>query len=102
MIDSGFFDGHDQKLIAGTGDAAAVVVTKILGGRELSPRQIDYTLAVLNMAFAGVASGPDAEPKTALFVLHELELSTNDAQLRGRIEQTRKYVEEEFSKSTQH
>lgn len=100
MIDSGFFDGHDQKLIAGTGDAAAVLVTKILGGRELTPRQIDYTLAVLNMAFAGVASGPDAEPKTALFVLRGLELSTNDAQLRGRIAQTRKYVEEEFSKST--
>jgi hypothetical protein len=44
--------------------------------------------------------GPDAEPKTALFVLRQQELSTNDAQLRGRIAQTKKYIEDEFSKST--
>src|SRR2546421_12782472 len=69
MIDSGVFDGWDQKLIAGTGDAAAVVVTKIVRGRTLSPDQIERVLAVLNMAFAGVKPGPDAEPKTALFVL---------------------------------
>jgi hypothetical protein len=100
MIDSGFFDSHDQKLIAGTADAAAVVVTKILAGRDLDPRQTDNTLAVLNDAFGDIASGPDAEPKTALFVLRELELSTNDRQLLGRIAQTRKYIEEEFSKST--
>jgi hypothetical protein len=100
MIDSGVFEGHDEKLILGIGDTAAVVVTKILAGRDLSAQQIDNTLAVLNMAFGGVESGPDAEPRTALFVLRELELSTNDAQLRGRIAQTRKYVEEEFSKST--
>jgi hypothetical protein len=101
MIDSGIFDGHDEKLIGSTGDAAAVIVTKILAGREPTPRQIDNTLAVLNMAFRGVANGPDAEPRTALFVLRELDLSTNDAQLRGRIAQTKKYVQEEFSKSTQ-
>lgn len=100
MIDSGIFDGHDEKLIGSTGDAAAVIVTKILAGRDPTPRQIDNTLAVLNMAFGGVGNGPDAEPRTALFVLRELELSTNDPHLRGRIAQTRKYVQEEFSKST--
>jgi hypothetical protein len=100
MVDAGIFDGHDEKLIGSTGDAAAVIVTKILAGRDLSARQIDNTLAVLNMAFRGVASGPDAEPRTALFVLRELDLSTNDAQLRGRIAQTRKYVQDEFAKST--
>jgi hypothetical protein len=102
MIDSGIFDGHDQKLIAGTGDAAAIVVTKILGGRDLTTRQIDNTLAVLNMAFGGETSGPDAEPRTALFVLRDLELSTSDAQLRGKIAQTRKYIQDEFSKSTKN
>ncbi len=100
IIDLGMLDGHDNKVIGGTGDAAAVTITKVVSGRSLSPDQIDRVLIVLNMAFGGVTSGPDAEPKTALFVLRELDLSTNDAQLQGRIAQTRKYVEEEFSKST--
>ena len=99
IIDSGLLEGHDSKVIGGIGDAAAVAVTKILGGREPSAAQIDSVLIVLNMAFGGVTSGPDAEPKTALFVLHQLELSTNDAQLRGRIAQTRSYVEDEFYKT---
>ena len=100
MIDSGVFDSQDEKIIAGKGDAAAVMVTKVLRGRTLDPGQIDRTLLVLNTAFGGVVPGPDAEPKTALFVFRELELSTNDAQLRARIGQSRKYAEEEFSKST--
>jgi hypothetical protein len=99
IVDQGFLDGHDNKLIGGTGDAAAVILTKILRGRVATPDQLDRILIVLNMAFGGETSGPDAEPKTALFVLRELELSTSAAQLRGRIGQTRKYVEEEFSKS---
>ena len=57
-------------------------------------------MIVLNMAFGSVTPGPDAEPKTALFVFRELELSTNDAQLQGKIAQSRKYAEEEFAKST--
>jgi hypothetical protein len=100
IIDLGMLDGHDNKVIGGTGDAAAVTITKVVSGRSLSPDRIDRILIVLNMPFGGVMSGPDAEPKTALFVLRELDLSTNDAQLQGRIAQTRKYVEEEFSKST--
>ena len=100
IIDSGLLEGHDSKVIAGIGDAAAVIITKVVKGRSLSPAQIDRVLVVLNMAFGGVASGPDAEPKTTLFVLRQLELSTNDVQLRGRIQQTRKYVESEFSKTT--
>jgi len=86
--------------VAGSSPVTSTIFSIILAGRELTPRQIDNTLAVLNMAFRGVANGPDAEPRTALFVLRELDLSTNDAQLRGRIAQTRKYVQDEFAKST--
>jgi len=100
IVDAGFLDGHYTKVIGGTGDAAAVSVTKIVRERGLSPDEIDRVLIVLNMAFGGETNGPDAEPKTALFVLRELDLSTNDAQLRGRIAQTRKYVQDEFEKST--
>ena len=100
IIDAGFLEGYYDKVIGGSGDAAAVTVTKVVRGRSLSPDQIDRVLIVLNMAFGSVTPGADAEPKTALFVLRELDLSTSDAQLRGRIAQTRKYVQEEFSKST--
>ena len=100
MLYQGITEGHDDGVVGGTGDAAAVIITKVVGGRTLSPSQIDVALAVLNMAFGDVRPGPDAEPKTALFVLRQLELSTNDAQLRGRIAQTRKYIADQFSKST--
>ena len=100
ILDRGLLEGQDSKVLGGTGDAAAVIVTKLLGGRSLSPAQIDLVLIVLNMSFSEVAPSPEAEPRTALFVLRDLDLSTSDAQLRGRIAQTRKYVEEEFSKST--
>jgi hypothetical protein len=99
IIDSGLLEGHDSKVIGGTGDSAAVTVTRVVTGRNLSPDQIDRVLIVFRMAFVSVPAGPEAEPKTTLFVLRSLELSTNDAALRGRIAQTRKYVEEEFSKS---
>ncbi|SRR6266404_4093402 len=99
IIDLGLFEGHDSKVIGGIGDAAAVAVTKVVGGRSLTASQIDSVLVVLQTAFGEVKPGPEAEPRTALFVLRELGLSTSDAQLRAKIEQTRKYIQEEYSKS---
>ena len=49
IIDLGMLDGHDNKVIGGTGDAAAVTITKVVSGRSLSPDQIDRVLMVLNM-----------------------------------------------------
>ena len=46
IVDQGFFDGHDNKLIGGPGDAAAVILTKILRGRVVAPDQIDRILVV--------------------------------------------------------
>ena len=99
IIYSGLLEGHDQKVIGGTGDAAAVTITKVVGGRSLNPAQIDRVLLVLNMAFGGVATAPDAEPKTTLFVLRQLDLSTSDAQLKERIAKVREFVQEEFLKA---
>ena len=99
IIDSGLFDGHDNKVIGGIGDAAAVTITKVVGGKSLSADQIERILIVLNMAFGDVKPGPDAEPKTTLFVLRELELYSSGAQLKDKIEKTRIYVEEEYSRS---
>jgi hypothetical protein len=101
IIDPGLIDGHDSKVIGGIGDAAAVTVTKVVRGRSLNPAEIDRVLIVLNMAFGDVTSGPEAEPRTTLFVLHQLEQSTSDVQLKERIAKTRNYVQEEFLKAKQ-
>jgi hypothetical protein len=101
IINSGLLEGHDQKAIGGIGDAAAVLVTKVIGGSELSPRQIENILVVLNLAFGGVGTDVDREPRTALFVLRHLELSTSDSQLKSKIARTRNYIQEEVDKSKQ-
>src|SRR5574341_1706642 len=72
IIESGALDGHDSKLLAGTGDAVAVAATKALGGRDLGPGEIDPVLAILGEAFAApesVRNVPDREPRTALLLL---------------------------------
>lgn len=101
IIDSGLLEGHDQKVIGGIGDAAAVIVTKVVRGRELQSSQVLNVLIVLNMAFGDAVNGPDCEPKTTLFVLHELDLSTSDSQLKTKIAQTKQFIDHEYAKSKQ-
>ena len=104
MIESGSFEGHDRKVIGGMGDAAAVTVTKVLAGRNLSANDIDSVLVILNSSFADlrfVEVVSDREPRTALFVLHSLDSSTKDPELKKRIADTKKYVQEQHAKSMQ-
>jgi hypothetical protein len=101
IIDSGAFEGHDQKIIGGMGDAAAVTVTKALGERKLTSSEADSVLIVLTSAFADpsmVQDVADREPKTTLLVLQYLNLSASDAQLKARIAETRSYVLEHYGK----
>ena len=44
MIETGFFEGHDQKVVGRLGDAGAVFVTKIIAGKDLTPATIGNTL----------------------------------------------------------
>lgn len=97
IIDSGMFEGHDQKVIGWLGDAAAVIVTKHLSQRHLSQRDIEMTLIVLIGAFADpsfVRNEADRQPRTALLVLRYLELSTDDSKLKTKIADARKYIED--------
>jgi hypothetical protein len=101
VIDSGFSEGHDQKLIGGMGDAAAVMVTKILADRKVSPSEADSVLVVLDSAFAdprAISIESDREPRTALFVLHRLESDTIDIQLKQRIGDTKNRILNAFAK----
>ncbi len=104
IIDKGVFEGQMQKHIGRMGDAAAVTVTKVFAGKNLTSNEIDNTLIVLTASFAdprGVEDVSDRQPRTTLFVLRDLESSTRDPELRKRIADIRKYVQEQSAKITQ-
>ena|SRR5690348_4523528 len=91
---SSSIEGHDNKIIGGMGDAAAVLVTKVVAGGHLGSGEIDGVLTVLNMSFAGQArDASNQEPKTALFVLQYCDSATKDPELKKRIEQTKEYLQ---------
>ena len=102
IIDTGFVDGHDQKVIGQLGDAGAVLLTKILAGRELTSNTIGSALEVLTESFADprfVEIPGDRQPNTTLLVLRYLDLSTNDAALKKQIADTSKYVQDRYAAS---
>jgi hypothetical protein len=99
IINTGLLEGHDNKVIGGIGDRAAVIVTRVVGERKLSAGQIDRVLLVLKVAYGDIENIPDLEPKTTPFVLQMLELSTKDPELKKRIEETRQYVQESVTKA---
>lgn len=100
MIATGGYEGHDNKILAGMGDAAAVLVTKVVADKHLSAGEIDTVLTVLNISFAGtVNDAPNQEPRTALFVLQLCDSSTQDPELKTRIAQTRAYIQQQYAKS---
>ena len=102
MISTGTLEGHDDKILGKMGDAAAVVVTKVLAGKEPSLSEMDMTLVVLTRAFAdptAVTTVADRQPKTALFVLAYFDSLTSDSGLKKRIADTKRYVQERYENS---
>jgi hypothetical protein len=102
VIESGFWQGHDAKVIGGMGDAAAVGVTKVLAGRPLKESDIESVLLILNYSFGDlslVQVAADREPRTALFVLLRLDAATSNPILRAEIAATRKEIEERWAKA---
>lgn len=102
IVDAGVSEGYDQKVIGGLGDAGAVILTKILAGRDLTRSTIDGGLVVIQSVFADptfVEAAGDREPRTALLLLRYFDLSTNDAALKKRIADTVKYVRDRYAAS---
>lgn len=93
MISCSCLEGHDSKVLGGMGDAAAVLVTKVVAGKHLTTNEIDSVLTILNTSFGGEFKNvSDREPRTALFILQLCDLSTRDPELKKRIAQSRQYV----------
>lgn len=100
MIQTGFFEGHDQKVVGRLGDAGAVFATKILAGKDLTPATIGNTLVVIQESFVDLSlvdAPSERQPKTALLVLRYLELSTNDKELKKNIAETGKYIQDRYA-----
>jgi hypothetical protein len=104
MINSATLEGHDSKIIGPMGDAAAVVLTKVLAGKELRGQDIDGGLWILGQAFGDpsmVKNVPDRRPRSTFLLLRYFSISTNDPDLKKRIEEARKYVEDRYSRTVQ-
>jgi hypothetical protein len=100
VVNTGMIEGWDQKLLIHLGDAGAVLVTKVLADRNLTPKTIGSALIGLENSFAEpklVEVTADREPRTSLLLLRYLELSTSDAESRKNIADTRKYVQDRYA-----
>lgn len=79
-----------------SGDAAAVAITRVVAGKDLAPDDVNRILIVIQKAFAApriVENTFDREPRTTLFVLKYLDSLPLSPELKGRIAQTRDYVQ---------
>jgi hypothetical protein len=100
VINTGMIQGWDQKILVHLGDAGAVLATKVLADRTLTPKTIGSALMVLENSFAElklVEVTADSEPRTSLLLLRYLEFSTSDAESRKNIADTRKYVRDRYA-----
>lgn len=102
ILDTGLYEGHDNKVIGSLGDAAAVVVTKVASARTLTDSQIEAVLLVLRSAFSdihSISNVADREPRTALFVLKSLHSSTDNPALWGKIDATSTFIQKQYAKT---
>jgi hypothetical protein len=101
IIETGALEGHDSKVVGPMGDAAAVIITKVLADKKLGSGDIDSVLSILGQAFAdpSMVQASDREPRTAFLLLRYFDVSTGDTELKGRIATTRKYIDDHYAKA---
>ena len=97
------YSSTDVKELGWLGDASAVALTKIIGGRALEERDIESMLLIITLSYGApriVKIDSDREPRTTLFLLRYLALVTGDARVREKIASTLTYVRDQYAKST--
>jgi hypothetical protein len=101
ILSSGGYDGGAAKILGRMGDAAAVVVTKILGENNIKPNDVENILAVIHLSFSApilVESPMDREPRATLFLLRDINSVTTDQKIKQRIAEERKFVLDQVAK----
>ena len=101
VLRSGVWEGQVDKRLRTEGDAAAVVLTKIIAGRDVSRGEVDTMLDMLRSSFSEfglIESAAEREPRTALFLLRHFDCVVYDAVLKKKIADTRKSILEAFAK----
>ncbi len=86
----GTYTSWDEKDLNKLGDAAAVALTKVIGGKALSPSEIRQALLVISLSFDAprlIATDSNKSPRSALFVLQYLKHLPLDPGLTEKIEQ---------------
>jgi hypothetical protein len=81
MISPGVFYGIQEKRLDRMGDAAAVLVTKVLAGKNASASESSSILDIIHVSFSAphlVENVFDREPLTTQFVLQYLNFSNVD------------------------
>jgi hypothetical protein len=104
IIETGMIEGHDAKVIGGMGDAAAVILAKVLANRDLRQQDVGGGLWILADAFAGdrcFSFDSDRTPWAAFLLLRYFDLSTTDAEVKNQIAQVRKGIEKNCPASHQ-
>jgi hypothetical protein len=94
------YNSTDEKELGWLGDASAVALTKIIGGRALEERDIEPLLLIITLSYSAprvVKVDSDREPRATLFLLRSLDLSTTDSKQRERISAARGYVRDQYA-----
>jgi hypothetical protein len=81
LSQEGLYTSSDAKCLGRLGDASAVALTKIIGGKALDERDIEAALEMIQLSYDGprlASNDLDRQPRTTFFVLRYLHLATNN------------------------
>jgi len=88
-----------DKQLSRMGDAAAVAITKVVGGKKIDHTMVDRLLVIIQTAFSApriIDNQSDRKPRAALFVLQLLERQTSIPEQRRLILELRRELEEQL------
>jgi hypothetical protein len=91
-----------QKQLRKLGDATAVALTKVIGGRALNQHDVQPVLLMLELSFSDLRFleiSADRQPRTTLVLLNYLDSVTSNTELKAKIGSTRTYVLGQYQKS---
>lgn len=97
VMQSDGYEGSDEKIIDRMGDRAALAITKVVGSKDLTADDINRILLIIHTSFAApeiIEIESDRQPRTTLSVLKYLDSLPVSPELKIKIADTRKFVEQ--------